>query len=174
MGNTALDMFSLGTSLVSAMGKRQLISQEVLIDLVSGCRKANGKKLIELFCKNAKEPKLALKYSTTGTANSVSFRFLDGQTPLSRGNFSQAKDGSLNFDFSLVNARQVEHLNASGHYNPNVRLFEWNNCGETLEHRAGYTAAKLDSTGFSISTRVRDESALKVLQELKSSLKSLT
>lgn len=174
MRNTALDFFNLGTALVSSMGKRQLVSKEVLIDLANGCRKTSGQKLIKLFCRNAKEPKLALKYSANESANNVTFRFLDGTTPLSRGNFTQARDGQLNFDFSLVNARQVEHLNASGHYNPNVRLFEWSNFGETLEHRAGYTAAKLDSTGFSISARVKDESALKVLRNIQSSLKYLT
>ncbi len=146
-------------------------SKEVLIDLKGA--KAYKEKLVSLFCPNAREPKMLVNYDNNSALNRIGVRFMDGDTGLSRTTFSRAKDGCIDFDLCLMGESQTSHLVANGRYNPNVKFFEWNNCGETLEHRYGRTIAQLDSSGFFIRADVNDQSALKVIRKIRDGIKEL-
>ena len=177
MANKIYTLLSLGAKLTTELAERRGAtvlneSKEVLIDL-SKKNKAYKEKLVSLFCADAKQPQMVVKYQNNESINTIGVQFMDGDKALSKTTFSRTKDGNINFDLNLNGANQINHLTASGSYNPNVKFFDWNNCGETLEHRHGRTIAQLDSSGFSIRADVNDKSALNVIKNLKQHIKKL-
>ena len=173
MANIVTELLYLGTTLTTELAERggaNLIKnvKTVVLDLTK--QKSYCKKLRSVFCPNAKEPKIEVTHNFQGDGyRSVSYRFKDGNIPLSGAGITQKENGAVDFNLNIVDsATQVEHISASGSYNPNVKFFDWNNCGETLEHRFGITSASIDSNGFSFRASVNDKSALSVLNQIKS------
>ena len=173
MKNIIFDLLTLGSTLskeLAATKGTQVIkeSKTVIIDLTKP--RSYSKRLRSVFCPHAKEPKLEVTQNFQfENSRGLSYRFKDGNVPLSGAGISHQENGVINFNVNVVDsATQTEHINASGMFNPNERFFDWNNCGESLEHRFGTTMASVDSSGFAFKTSVNDKSALKVISDIKS------
>ena len=161
----------ISTALVQRDGGKVLKDAKKIILDINGSKSIH-KKLRSCFCPNAKEPKLALEYNISDQSNKVQMQFFDGKTPLSSGTLSRQNNGMSNFAVNITDSKGVNQVSANGSYNPNEKLFDWNNCGETLEHRFGYTSGRIDSSGFDISATVKDSCVTKILNEVKSFFKN--
>ena len=178
MANAMVELLHAGTELsailaeMSGKGKVLNKSKKVLIDLTG--KKDYQRKFRSIFCGNASEPKLEVAHNITGNSRNISMRFKDGTSNLSGMTLNCAENGDMNFSVNIVDSlTKAEKMSASGSYKPNEKFFEWNNCGEKIERRSGYTSAALDSTGFNIETKVDDAFALNVIKSLKNFLKGL-
>ena len=162
----------LSTALAERSGARVMNeAKEVLIDLSKPGSKARNE-LRNAFCPKANEPKMSVRYKNNNSSNEIAISFFDGDTPLSSCAYSKGKNRSHSFDLSLRNSQGIEHLNTRGQYNPNEKLFDRDNFGQGFEHRFGYTIGHFDSSGFSIDTKVRDESAISVINKIKGFFKN--
>ncbi len=169
------DLLSIGTELSTVLAQRCGAktlenSKKVLLDIDGS--KPIYKKMQSVFCRNAKEPKVALEYNITEQSKNVQMQFFDGKTPLSSGSLTQHNSGNLNFSVNITDRTGVKQASAHGSYNPNVPLFDWDNCGETLERRFGYTNGRIDSSGFDISASVKNSCVLNLLNDIKSFFKN--
>lgn len=168
MADSKLMLLDLCQKFAAHLGSTKMLSRTVYIDLAKAGNTNVRQKLATIFCKNSKAPKLEVKFNGNEASQTVHLCFFDNTTPLSRGTYTQTANGVRDFELNLLNSSQVETLSARGHYDPNVPFFEWNNCSEKLARRSGYTTAEVDSTGFSLSTKVKDSSAKKAMKDIKS------
>ena len=169
------DFLYIGTEITTVLAERnggKLLKdgKKVLLDINGS--KSIHKKLRSCFCQNAKEPKMALEYNLGEQSKNVQMQFFDGKVPLSSGSITQHTNGNANFSVTITDSKGVKQASANGSYNPNVPVFDWDNCGETLEHRFGYTSGRIDSSGFDISATVKDSCVMKVLKDIKSFFKN--
>lgn len=178
MKNTVIDLLTLGSTLSKELARTkgaQIVqnNKTAIIDLTKP--RSYSKNLIKMFCPHAKEPKLEVTHNfQLEGSRELSYRFKDGEVPLSGVGIAHRENGRIDFNINVVDsATKTERISASGMYNPNEPFFNWDNCGETLEHRFGRIIASADSSGFAIRTSVNDKSALKVLNDIKSFFKSI-
>jgi len=172
MANVITELLFLSRELTTQLAERSgtevvQSSKTVVLDLTK--QKAHRRKLWNIFCPNAKEPKLEVANNLQGkNAGGVSFRFKDGNVPLSGASMQYRGDGQIDLRFNVVDsATQVEKISASGSYNPTQKFFDTNNWGEAIEHRFGSTSASLDSSGFNIRATINDQAALNVINQIK-------
>jgi len=166
MGKVIVQALGFSTELLSELSSRFSETKTVSRQVISRLDKSGT--IAKAFIPKAKNPNIRWGYNKNETSQTINFTFMDGNKPLTRGNFSASENGRIDYDFNFVNSDTgARTISTRGFYDSKKPIFSSQEHGGGYDWNHGELTIHAHSSGFSNETTTNKKFLSDVTSQIK-------